>query len=118
MSTINNIKFINLTPHDIMVYNEAKDTVILTIPTEGKDKAARRDVKEVLVGTVNGINLVKTEFTEVMGLPEPKDGVVYLVSRLVKDGILDRDDVMCPDTGKSSVRDEGGHIIGVTRFTY
>lgn len=115
---MNDVKFMNLTPHDITVYKDG--VVVLTIPPEAVP--ARRDAKEEVVGEVNGIKLVRTIFGPALNVPAPVEGVVYIVSRLVKDDCLDRPDVLCPDTGKTAVRilegDDKGKLIGVTQFTY
>ena len=89
----------------------------MIIPESGT--VARRDSEEVLIREINGIPLVKTSFKEATGVPEPKEGVVYIVSRLVKEDekIRMRDDVMCPDTGSTAVR-VNGQPVGVTRLTY
>jgi len=107
-------KFVNLTPHALTIY--ANGEIAFEIPASGT--VARRAVSEEIVGEVNGVVLARTVFGEAEGVPAPEEGVMYLVSRLVKDGLPNRTDVICPDTGKTAVRDEGGRILGVTRFTY
>ncbi len=55
----------------------------------------------------------------VKGLPDPKEGVLYIVSQMVLASPLleGRHDVIAPDTGPgSAVRDNKGIIIGVCRF--
>lgn len=49
-------------------------------------------------------------FGKVENLPEPQEGVVYVVSALVAQAVPDREDVFIPD---DTVRDEQGRIIGV-----
>jgi hypothetical protein len=108
------IRFVNLTPHALTIYKDGE--IAYEIPTSGN--VARRAVSEEIVGEVNGTTLARTVFGEAEGVPTPEEGVMYVVSRLVKDGLAEREDVICPDTGKTAVRDEGGRILGVTRFTY
>lgn len=57
--------------------------------------------------TIEGIPVTMTEFGEVEGLPDPKPGVVYIVSSLVAQRVPDRWDVFIPN---ESVRDSQGRI--------
>ena len=70
------MKVVNLTPHEVTVYDD-DDVVIKSYPSEGVARARQTDV---LVGDLNGIPVVKTEFGEVTGLPESARGTVYVVS--------------------------------------
>lgn len=48
-------------------------------------------------------------------LPEPQEGVIYIVSKMVHD-MSTRQDIIYPDTGPSALRDEQGMIVSVCRF--
>lgn len=99
--------YINLTPHDINIVNDDGD-LIFTIPPCGE--VARVSTRTEIVGYVDfDIPLTQTVFGEVEGLREPVKGVYQIVSSLVKQRCLDRDDVVIPN---ESVRDEHGRIIG------
>jgi hypothetical protein len=54
---------------------------------------------------------------EVVDLPSPEEGVILLVSSLVA-GAAKREDVYSPGTGPNdgAVRNEKGHVVGVTRL--
>ena len=54
----------------------------------------------------------------VEGLPEPQEGVFYIVSGLVLQHCAGRADVVAPATGPTheAIRDEKGRIKAVTRF--
>ncbi len=111
-------RVINLTPHDLNIFDESGQQVLTTIPASGQ--VARVSTKQTVTGhiTVDGISIpvVKTEFGDVQGLLEPQENTVYIVSSLVAQAV-DRPDVLAPDTGpQSAVRDEGGRIVGVRRF--
>jgi len=60
-------------------------------------------------------------FGEVIGLPEPAEGIFYLVSGFVGaavGGRSGRGDVLVPGTGPNdgAVRNEKGHVVAVTRL--
>jgi hypothetical protein len=97
----------NLTPHSIS-FVDADANVILTVEASGQ--LARVSAKTVMTGeTFNGIPVTKTEYGTVEGLPEPQEGIIYVVSSLVAARVPDRGDVFIPN---ESVRDENGRIIG------
>ena len=99
--------YINLTPHDINIVNDEGE-LIFAIPPCGD--VARVSSHTEIVGYVDfDIPLTRTVFGEVEGLREKVDGVYQIVSSLVKQRCLDRDDVVIPN---ESVRDEHGRIIG------
>ncbi len=111
-------RIINLTPHDLNIFDESGQQILATIPASGQ--VARVQTKQTVIDhiTVDGISIsvVKTEFGYVEGLPEPQEDIVYIVSSLVAQAV-NRPDVLAPDTGpQSAVRDEEGRIVGVRRF--
>jgi hypothetical protein len=94
------MNIINMTPHDINIINGA------TIPSSG---TIRLKAETVPAGQINGINLTKTVYSEPVGLPEIKEGTLYIVSQLVKTALPDRVDLLVP---AEVVRDDKGNIIG------
>jgi len=120
------MKIVNLTPHMIVVCSSLEN-VIAKYPSEGN---ARVSTSATTIDSVNGIDIVATVYGEVEGLPEPQEGVMYLVSMVVGNipSIRERKDVISPDTSPAasirypkgfeiSGKDMGGMIFGVTRFT-
>jgi len=114
-----NVNFVNLTPHEVVVY--AADGSVLKIPPSGR--VARVTARETQVGTINNIPLIKVEYGDVEGLPEPKENTIYIVSLLVIQALtargVQRSDVVAPNTGPGphgAVRDSEGRIIGVRSF--
>lgn len=103
---------VNLTPHAIVV--RQLDGSDLTFPPSGK--VARVDeLPAKIVGDVDGIKILsRTVFGEVIDLPEPTEGVGYIVSGLVA-GVVYRADVFAPATGPKdgALRNDKGHIIAV-----
>lgn len=107
-------KLVNLTPHIINICNE-EGAIISSIESSG---VARVATTSTVIGDINGVPVVKNVFGNVTGLPEPEAGTVFIVSMIVKSAVPHRDDVVVPDTSPSSVvRDSGGNIIGVKRFS-
>ncbi len=70
---------------------------------------ARVTQTQTVVGEVDGIRLVTVQFGEVIGLPEPVPGTLYLVSAMVREACKSRTDLASPG---DLVRDEAGNIQG------
>ena len=96
---------VNLTPHTLNLI--AADGSTVDVPPSGK--IARVSSTSAIVATVNGINISRQTFGKVMDLPDAQDGIIYVVSRMVKDRVPDRDDVVVPGV---PFRDTDGKIIG------
>jgi len=112
------VRIINLTPHEVVVMSE-DDEEIMRIPPSGQ--VARVEVKTEVIGEINGIKVRKVVYGDIVGLPEPQENTIYVVSTLVlialKDKGIHRDDVVSPDTNPDSVvRDSQGRIVGVKYF--
>jgi len=106
------MRLVNLTPHEIRV---VKDDCEVIIPPSGG--VARVKTEQVEVGSIDGIPVVKTEFGEVEGLPDPEPNTIYIVSSIVAQAVAgEREDVVAPDTGPTAIRDENGRIVAVRRF--
>ena len=109
------MKVVNLTAHSINVILGEQN---IAYPSEG---LARVKTEEKIIGTVDGIPVVKTVYTTVEGLPDPEEDTVYLVSTLVLQALkangINRNDCLAPNTGLSgAIRDDQGRIIGVKGF--
>jgi hypothetical protein len=106
------MNFVNLTPHAIVI--RLVDGTDLTIAPSGK--IARVDeMPNVHTGDINGIPIMaRTVFGQVIDLPEPTEGVGYIVSGLVA-GVVYRSDVFAPATGPkdNAIRNDKGHIVAV-----
>jgi len=114
------VRFVNLTPHEIVVL-DAGNNVVLRVPPSGS--VARVATREKIIGNINGVPVVTTEYGQVEGLPAPMPGTVFIVSLLVLQALkaqgVNRGDVVAPNTSPTSlgaVRDEKGQIIGVRSF--
>ena len=110
---------INLTPHALTLIAPTGEHHI--IPPSGT--VARVGSTPGTVGARDGFPCLvasPTTFGEVTGLPAPQDGTAFIVSGMVGSALAGRGraDVFVPGTGPNdgAVRNEAGHIIGVTRL--
>jgi len=100
----NAARIVNLTPHPINIVGGE------TIPASGI--VARCEETTAPAGMLNGIPLVVKRFGAVVGLPDAVEGVVYIVSSLVRTALGNsRPDVL---TVGETVRDDKGRIVGCT----
>jgi len=72
-------------------------------------KVPRVSEKIEYIGFVNGIPIVRRVLGNVQDLPEKKEDTYLIVSQLVADACLGRDDLLVP---ADLVRDEQGRVIG------
>lgn len=96
---------VNLTPHVLNII--AADGSIVDIQPSGD--VARVASTTTTVATLKGINVTASTWGDVTGLPPTQDGIAFIVSRMVKDRVPDRPDVLVPGV---PVRDADGKIIG------
>ena len=109
---------INLTPHAIVVMNDEAEEITSFEPS-GTIARVTTSEKEVGVWNYDGdyIAIVVGEKGEVTGLPEDKDAR-FLVSGMVLDALGPEyhNIAFAPDTGATAIRNDKGHIVGVTRL--
>jgi len=116
------MEYKNYTPHTIRVIGQQapnfggsevdKDGYLptLTFPSQG---VARVAVEESpLSRTYGRVTLYRCETGEVTGLPTQEEGVLVIVSAMVR-GASDRDDLVSPH---GLVRDEEGVVVGCKGF--
>jgi len=115
------MKFVNCTPHDIVIFDAEGTKEIARFPAE-KGREARVDEQDVNHGTLNGIEVKQRSYDKIIGLPEPDEDTYYIVSMIVllANEILEppywRNDLISPDTGNGAVRNEKGMIVGTKNF--
>jgi hypothetical protein len=113
-----NYKILNYTPHNVKILTEAPEINDYMVVSDYKScGSARVATEQECVGEINGVKVYSTSYGEVEGLPEQQDGVMLLVSFLVKQALPEREDLICPNTSPQGVvRDSSGQIIGVKSF--
>lgn len=95
---------VNLTPHAIHL----PDRII-----EPSGQLARCAEFSRNAGSFDGIPLIRRNYGEAEGLPEPRDDTLYIVSLLVRQACPDRRDIASPG---DLVRDDEGKIIGASNL--
>lgn len=116
---------VNLTPHtlNIKVVSDYKEHGIMNgisgsgmlginypiwLELEPSGQVARVSSSSELVGEVAGIPVFETVYGDIEGLPDPKDGTIYVVSGMTQ-AQTSRQDVYAPG---DLIRDENGKPIG------
>lgn len=94
------MKIINATPHVININGNS-------FPPCGKVARVKQD--NILVNTIDGIDIFKPVFGDVIDLPDQSDGTIYIVSALVRSACPDRKDIFSP---ADFIRDSAGNITG------
>jgi hypothetical protein len=113
------IKLVNLTPHVVRIMAE-DGTVLVTVKPDGT--VARVQEEGEMVGKLDTphdgwnegqalcvVPVFKVTFGKVAGLPAQTPGVIWIVSKMVKDAVPERWDVLSP---YGLVRDDKGQPIG------
>lgn len=105
--------FINLTPHAINVIDRDDQ---MTTTFEPSGALARVSSSFAATVELDDFALNRQIFGEVENLPDPKEGIIYIVSGMVLDRCKGRSDVVAPRTDNTAVRNEKGHIVAVRGF--
>jgi hypothetical protein len=108
------MRVVNLTPHPIVLRHGGEDRAYQPDP---RGPARVRSVPGKYIQADLPLYSAPS-WGEVVGLPGPHPGVIYLVSALVAARCAGRTDVFSPGTGPDdhAVRDNSGRIIAVTRL--
>jgi len=102
-------RVVNLTPHVVRL-NDGTE-----YPPSGT--VARVSTKYVQIRKLGSIPIYKTDFGNIVGLPEPEDGVIYVVSGMIASATPDRDDVVSPATGHPDAVRRDGQVWSVPGFS-
>lgn len=103
------MKLVNLTPHAVTIVNNGKTT---RYPIDGPP--ARITINRPLLSSINGIPLKGSVLGEVIDLPEPRAGVMYIVSSMVAHhpSVANRQDLIFPgETFKFEGRVSGARVF-------
>lgn len=102
------VKYVNLTPHTVDLRH---GDVALSLPSEGVARVS--ETAEPAGTTPEGLPLTDVRLGDVEGLPEPTEGVAYLVSIVTAAAVArvqpDRTDVYYP---YPLLRDDAGRVVG------
>jgi len=120
MFECDDIRIVNLTPHEVVVFageplvqmdgNGKWDVSnVIRIPSDGIVRLSEDKVK---VGEICGVPIYRKSFGS-GNLPEPKEDTYYIVSLPVAQAYPERQDLLVPD---ELVRDENGRVVGCKAF--
>lgn len=118
---MDNIKFINLTPHAVKIAN-ANGDIILDVPSSANDYPALRAIQDNSnrLFDAGNIPVVKAQFGGATFVPPKIDGTYYIVSSIAAQALAvdapDRADFVVPDTGDDCIRDAQGRPFAALRF--
>lgn len=102
-------RIINLTPHTINIV-DGVGSKIVDLPSEGEARAVQKNVN---FGSLGDIPLVRAEFGEPIGLPEPAENTFYVVSAITANAAKaagrTTDDLLIT---VETVRNEKNQIVG------
>ena len=105
------MKIINLNQHSINILDE-NGNINMIFPCS--DMVARCTESRKKVGEINGVPITETVYGEVVDMPQPKEGVIYLTNYTVRRKYPERDDLYYPN---EVIRQEG-KIIGCKSLTH
>ena len=104
-----NAYLINLTPHDVNICDD-HGRILKIYRASGM--VARSPNEYRTVDMINGVPLVTRREDYVIGLPEPKEGVMYIVSNIILNICSDRTDLIAPAKQVKI----NGRVVGCTAF--
>lgn len=93
--------------HTVRIFNKETDELVLEVPFSGVQ--ARRAETSEMVGEDQGIQMFRTVYGEVEGLPEEQEDVVIIVSMAVRQALPERKDLASPGSLR---KDESGMPTG------
>jgi hypothetical protein len=83
--------------HTILLYPQRGDEAEV-IPYSGTTARLERSIEHLEPFVFNGkvFTQLRKTFSEVVGLPPPREGVLYVVSSMVLNALPERTDLRCP----------------------
>lgn len=108
--------YVNLTPHALNI--RALDGAVVVLPPSPNGAARvvydRLPPEQTTIANHEVAITVAGSPREIIGLPEPEDGVVYIVAKAVSDAAPHRGDLMSPGR---LLRDADGAVVGCDGLT-
>lgn len=101
------MNIVNLTPHMLNV--RRTDGTWLDVPPSGQVARVSENRTHVQVQGFDGIAVTVATYGQVENLPDPQDGVIFIVSALVLQRVPHRRDVFAPGT---LIRNDAGQPVG------
>ncbi len=101
----------NLTPHEITIITPRG---VFTFPPSGMVASVVTIVTVIGYCPITDAPIVRRETKRPIGLPPA--GTLCIVSSMVLESCPGRAGVFAPDTGVTAIRNEKGHVVGVTQL--
>jgi hypothetical protein len=109
MLKLNVQHLINLTPHDINIYIE--DGKIIKLKRQ--NISARVKKESFIIGTMNDIPITTTHYYQVENLPDYKENILYIVSKIVYETALNQGRTTIDlFLANDLIRDDKGNVTG------
>lgn len=108
--------YVNLTPHALNIRALNGAVVVLPPSADGPARVIydRLPPEQVQIAGHEIAISVAGSPREIIGLPEPEPGVVYIVAKAVSDAVPARGDLMSPGR---LLRDADGNVVGCDGLT-
>lgn len=103
------MRIVNLTPHAITIHATSVQIDVPPAGTVARCAVTTRALGTIDVEGIDAIPVTTSTLGAVTDLPEPSDGVAYIVSRIVAEACPTRADLYFPG---EAIRDAGGRIVG------
>jgi hypothetical protein len=118
------MKLINMTPHPVRIYGadtpdrveNPDDGVLVTLPPAGQFARLSEAVTgEDTVVTEEGVKIPVSlvSYAEIQGLPEPQEGILWVVPLMTALAATGRTDLLVP---YEQVRNQEGTVVGCRRL--
>mgnify|MGYP006874318702 CR=1 FL=1 len=88
-----NTYLVNLTPHDVDIC-DSYGRIVKTYRASGKVARVCNNYENI--GYIQGIPLLGRKNDEIVDLPAPREGFLYIVSNVVLESCKDRTDLVAP----------------------
>jgi hypothetical protein len=119
------MKYVNLTPHVVRLNSGLEIAPSGSVARCATSYSADRWISDGPDGVVTlddefydgAVPIYRASFGQVVGLPEPEAGTLYIVSGMVASATPDRQDVVAPATGHPEAVRRDGQVWSVPGFS-
>lgn len=101
------MELVNLTPHPVYIYSPDGNTLVKEVQPSGV--VCRCQQRMVPLLQLGCVVIARQEFGDIDSLPDPKEGTLYIVSKMVAENCPQRYDLVMPGP---TIRDVSGQTIG------
>jgi len=109
-------EIINLCPFDVVIVNKDDRPILMWHAAEHPASIRGGRHRVQYDWNRSGAPVDVFEYGKTTGLPDPRDGVAYIVTTQILDKHPERMDLLVTDSGKDAIRDPGGRVVAVRRL--